>query len=175
MTPQPDRKALASAVASRNYVRSRFAEEHRERIDRLWPPRGLYARPQKPAQPKRPVGRPRKPPPPPVYSDQAIAAFKDMVGTTRLTLRVIMHAVCIVTNVPASEFLAPPKGTKKVTDARQVYYFLAREILKRSYPEIGNRCGRDHTSVLHGYKKIKANLAKYADDISAAKKLLGVE
>ena len=159
-----------------NYGPASFYEDHKR-------PRGLYTQPKNPVgrpmalypQPKRPVGRPRSPPPPPVYSAHTIAAFKDMAGTTGLTRRAIMQAVCIITNVPSSDFLAPPKGTKKVTDARQIYYYLAREILKASYPKIGNHCGRDHTSVLHGYRKIKANLAKYADTIAAAKKLLGVE
>lgn len=40
--------------------------------------------------------------------------------------------------------------------ARQVGFYLARELAKRSFPEIGKKFGdRDHTTVLHGYRKIE--------------------
>ena len=124
----------------------------------------------------RPVTR-RRIPKPVIQANHApaIATLKDLVNTSGISLHAIIRAMCIVNDVAGHEFFGPTRGARKTADARQVYYYLARELLQASYPEIGKRIGRDHTSVLHGYRKIGANLAKYADMISAAKKLLGVE
>lgn len=41
--------------------------------------------------------------------------------------------------------------------ARQVAYYLCRELTQRSLPEIGRSLdGRDHTTILHGIRKIDA-------------------
>ncbi len=46
--------------------------------------------------------------------------------------------------------------TKEIATARQVAMYLARELTKSSLPKIGNEFGgRDHTTVLHAYNKIK--------------------
>ena len=147
-----------------NYGPASFYEDHKR-------PRGFYA------QPKKPVGRPRKliPPPTTPCSAQAIVTLRDLVGTTGLTLHAIIRAVCIATNVASRDFLSPTKGARNITDARQVYYYLGHEVLRYDYSAIGRRCGRDHSTVISGVKKVGANLAKYADTIAAAKKLLGVE
>ena len=122
--------------------------------------------------PRQPKPRPR---PPEANHAAAIATLKDhLVGAGAITLHSIIRAICIVKNVAANEFLSRTR-VKKITDAKQLYHYLARELLQLSYPTIGARCGIHHTTVMHGYRKIKANLAKYADDIVAAKKLLWVE
>jgi len=47
--------------------------------------------------------------------------------------------------------------TKEIATARQVAMFLARELTDSSLPKIGQEFGgRDHTTVLHAYEKIKA-------------------
>ena len=45
---------------------------------------------------------------------------------------------------------------RKATYPRQLAMFLSREILQSSFPEIGeNFGGRDHTTVMYAYNKIK--------------------
>jgi len=47
--------------------------------------------------------------------------------------------------------------TKEIANARQVAMYLARELTDSSLPKIGQGFGgRDHTTVLHAYEKIKA-------------------
>lgn len=51
--------------------------------------------------------------------------------------------------------------TKEIAMARQVAMYLAREITGLSLPKIGEEFGgRDHTTVLHAYEKIKHDLRK---------------
>jgi hypothetical protein len=46
---------------------------------------------------------------------------------------------------------------------RQIVFYLSRQLTKRSLPEIGRRCGgRDHTTILHGVRKIGALIKKDA-------------
>ena len=53
--------------------------------------------------------------------------------------------------------------TKEIAIARQVAMYLAREFTKASFPKIGEGFGgRDHTTVLHAYEKIKGTLKSEA-------------
>ena len=48
---------------------------------------------------------------------------------------------------------------KEVVKPRQVIMYLLREDLHTSYPYIGQKLGgRDHTTVIHAYEKIKNEL-----------------
>lgn len=48
-----------------------------------------------------------------------------------------------------------PRRVATVVHPRQVAMYLAKELTLRSYPDIGRRFGgRDHTTVLHTYRKI---------------------
>lgn len=62
--------------------------------------------------------------------------------------------------------LLSQRRTKNVITARQVLYWLCREVTPYSLPEIG-RCfgGRDHTTILHGIRKID-NLILKGDPIT---------
>lgn len=42
-----------------------------------------------------------------------------------------------------------------VSLARQMFYYLARELKGDSFPTIGKYMGKDHTTILHGYRKMK--------------------
>jgi chromosomal replication initiation ATPase DnaA len=71
--------------------------------------------------------------------------------------RKIEEIVRIVANqFSVSELeLLSQRRTKNVILARQVLYWLCREVTQYSLPEIGRRLmGRDHTTVLHGIRKI---------------------
>ncbi len=43
---------------------------------------------------------------------------------------------------------------KEVVEPRQIAMFLLRDILSMSYPYIGEKLGRDHTTAIHSYEKI---------------------
>ncbi len=49
---------------------------------------------------------------------------------------------------------------KEVVQPRQVAMYLLRDILGLSYPFIGDKMGRDHTTAIHSYEKINTELAK---------------
>lgn len=53
------------------------------------------------------------------------------------------------------------KGRKKeVVEPRQIAMYLLREILDMSYPYIGEKLGRDHTTAIHAVLKINQEIAK---------------
>ena len=96
------------------------------------------------------------------------------IPPARITLSEIMQVVCGLTKVSRNDFEGPFRP-RHIVRARHIYFYMARQLTKNSFPQIARRCGdRDHTTALHGYRKVAANIEKYADAIAAAKKLLGV-
>jgi hypothetical protein len=65
------------------------------------------------------------------------------------------------------------------TRPRHVAMYLAKEDLKASFPQIAKRLGRlDHTTALHGWRKIKAQLEtdeQLQADVKAIRERLGAE
>ena len=115
-------------------------------------------------RPRALLKRPQQPPP---------APFVSITGAPP-TINAIIRAVCIVRNITEIEFNTGQHRNR--VQARRLCYYLARVITRYSYAEIGRRSGgRDHTAVLLGYRTIKANFDKYAADIAAIKKLLGID
>ena len=52
--------------------------------------------------------------------------------------------------------LLSPRRTRQVARPRQVGMYLCKQLTTRSYPDIGRRFGgRDHTTVLHGVRRIE--------------------
>ena len=48
---------------------------------------------------------------------------------------------------------------KEIVKARQMIMFVLREDFNESYPSIGSKLGgKDHTTVIHSYEKIKHEL-----------------
>lgn len=52
------------------------------------------------------------------------------------------------------------KRNKEIVTPRQVAMFLTREMAQMSYPDIGRAFGRDYTTVIHSYEKIKSETKK---------------
>jgi chromosomal replication initiator protein len=51
------------------------------------------------------------------------------------------------------------KKNKNLVEARQIIMFIAREMTNLSFPDIGERIGgRDHSTVIYSYNKIKMRL-----------------
>ncbi len=53
-----------------------------------------------------------------------------------------------------AEFLAD-RRTGPIVRARHISMYLAKKLTLRSLPEIGRRFGRDHTTILHGIRKVE--------------------
>ena len=59
----------------------------------------------------------------------------------------------------ASDILGK-KRNKEIVLPRQIAMYLAREMGSMSYPDIGRAFGRDYTTVIHSYEKIKTEVKR---------------
>lgn len=71
----------------------------------------------------------------------------------------IIKAVADFYNVP-TEDLSLRNRKKEVVEPRQVAMYLLRDILEMSYPYIGKKMGRDHTTAIHAIEKISHEINK---------------
>lgn len=96
-----------------------------------------------------------------------------------IAITIILKAVSQYFGVPREE-ICSQRRQKPIVRPRQIAMYLCREHTMRSFPEIGRRIGnRDHTTVLHAWRKIKM-LVEDGDpdlivDIKAIKRELGVK
>lgn len=65
--------------------------------------------------------------------------------------------------------LTSPRRFRNLTDARKVFYYLAREMTSKSLPQIARVCGRDHSTVLHGYQMARSQMAKYRKQVESVR------
>ncbi|MCC7358523.1 MAG: chromosomal replication initiator protein DnaA [Anaerolineales bacterium] len=91
----------------------------------------------------------------PLTMDLAASALADLLPRTRtLTPQQIVDTVADFYNL-TSEALLGPDRTKEVALARQVAMYLIREETDASLPAVGDLLGgRDHTTIMYGYKKV---------------------
>jgi chromosomal replication initiator protein len=92
-----------------------------------------------------------------ITEDMAHAVLRDMLdrGEPAITVERIQEVVSAHFKVPL-HLLTSSKRSKEVAMARQVAMYLSRELTRNSLPDIGKQFGgKDHTTVLHGYKQIK--------------------
>lgn len=72
--------------------------------------------------------------------------------------------------------LLGPRRVRTLARPRQVAMYLCKELTKRSFPEIGRSFGgRDHTTVMHGIKRIEELMQKdsqLADDVELLRRAL---
>lgn len=118
--------------------------------------RGRFVFAAPPAPKPEPVPEPEPepepaPPPPPL---------------PRHTFRRIARIVCEHYCVPW-EALCNPRRFQHLIEPRHVYFYLCREVGKQSFPRIGRFIGRDHSSVLHGHRKI-AERIESDEELAAA-------
>lgn len=86
--------------------------------------------------------------------------LKEMLreSVKNITVDTIQKKVAGFFNLSVSEFKAKRRN-KNIVLARQIAMFLARELTNLSLPEIGqNFGGKDHTTVLYAYNKIKSKV-----------------
>ena len=72
---------------------------------------------------------------------------------------VILKTVAEFYNV-SLEAMTGPNRRKEIVEPRQVAMYLLREISDLSYPYIGEKLGRDHTTAIHAYEKINEEINK---------------
>ena len=72
---------------------------------------------------------------------------------------VILKTVAEFYNV-SLEVIVSPNRRKEIVEPRQVAMYLLREISDLSYPYIGEKLGRDHTTAIHAYEKINEEINK---------------
>ena len=83
-------------------------------------------------------------------------ALKDLLASHARQVSVdnIQRVVAEYYNIKIADLLSP-RRSRSVTRPRQVAMALAKELTSHSYPEIGDGFGgRDHTTVMHGCKKV---------------------
>jgi chromosomal replication initiator protein len=91
----------------------------------------------------------------PLSLDLAASALADLLPRQRtLTPPYIIETVAGFYNILGEALLGPDR-TKEVAMARQVAMYLIREETDASLPAVGEALGgRDHTTIMYGYKKI---------------------
>lgn len=73
-----------------------------------------------------------------------------------ITVEAIIRAVCHEFEVRRLDLISS-RRTARIVLPRQIAMHLAKVLTLRSLPEIGRRMGgRDHTTILHGVRKIEA-------------------
>ncbi|MBT9385836.1 chromosomal replication initiator protein DnaA [Pseudooceanicola sp. CBS1P-1] len=93
----------------------------------------------------------------------------------KLTIEEIQRQVAEHYNIRLSDMIGP-KRLRSFARPRQVAMYLCKKLTRRSLPEIGRRFGgRDHTTVMHGVKKIeelRQQDAQIADDLEMLRRAL---
>ena len=92
----------------------------------------------------------------PLTAEVAARALEDlMIRRAPPDPEAILRAVASYYSLDRDELVGPRRSVR-VVEPRQVAMYLIREETEASYPAIGALIGgRDHTTVLHGYEKIR--------------------
>ncbi len=93
----------------------------------------------------------------------------------KVSLAEIQRKVADHYNIRLSELIGP-RRTRAIARPRQVAMYLAKTLTQRSLPEIGRDFGgRDHTTILHGVRRIEelqAIDATIAEDVEQLRRIL---
>lgn len=143
-----------------NSLAAHFHRSHLERRARLFPPRPMVT-----PRPLAPVAQPSPPPPPKIepVGEPVIVVTKalkagggeDIVQGTRPRVSFIICMVAEHFGMSKTDLISA-RRTRDVVRPRQIVSYLAKTMTLRSLPEIGRLLGnRDHTTILHGVRKIE--------------------
>ncbi len=93
----------------------------------------------------------------------------------KITVEEIQRKVSDHYNIRLSDLIGP-KRVRTFARPRQVAMYLSKQLTTRSLPEIGRRFGgRDHTTVMHGVRKIEELMqhdSQIADDLEMLRRAL---
>jgi len=91
-----------------------------------------------------------------------------------LSIEDITKVVCSQLSVKLPE-IKSNKKSKNIVEARQIAMFLAREMTNSSFPDIGEKIGgRDHSTVIYSFNKIKKKLQSDKQLIEMVEKIRNI-
>ncbi len=95
--------------------------------------------------------------------DLAREALKEIMYSKEndqtISIKLIQQLTAGYFNISLADLIGK-KRTKTYSYPRHIAMFICRELTQESLPQIGEQFGgKDHTTVLHGYKKIKRDIA----------------
>ncbi|MEN8935653.1 MAG: chromosomal replication initiator protein DnaA, partial [Planktotalea arctica] len=112
-----------------------------------------------------------------ITMDLTVDCLSDVLRASerKITVEEIQRRVSEHYNIRLSELIGP-KRVRNFARPRQVAMYLCKQLTSRSLPEIGRRFGgRDHTTVMHGVKRIeelKVQDGQIAEDIEMLRRAL---
>ena len=80
-------------------------------------------------------------------------------GSRKISDTQIIKAVAEFFNISIEDVMSHNRR-KEVVEPRQIAMYLLRDILEFSYPYIGKKMGKDHTTAIHSYEKINQEINK---------------
>jgi chromosomal replication initiator protein len=90
-----------------------------------------------------------------ITEEFAAQVLKDILPTNRpVDIETIQREVARFYKVAVEE-LRQDRRTKQLAHARQVAMYLSRKLTKSSYPEIGTRFSKDHSTVISAVRKVE--------------------
>lgn len=96
----------------------------------------------------------------PITMEMAEIALNDIImqKASVISIEYIQEMVCKYFNISMKD-LKSSQRSSNVTYPRQIGMYLCRILTNESFPKIGESFGkRDHTTVMHGYKKIEQEI-----------------
>jgi chromosomal replication initiator protein len=98
--------------------------------------------------------------------ENAKKVLKNVINAPRshlVSTKEVINAVIQFYNLDVRDLLGQSRK-KEIAFPRQILMYLLREEARASYPAIGNELGgRDHTTVIHAYKKINEEVNNNED------------
>jgi chromosomal replication initiator protein len=80
-------------------------------------------------------------------------------GTRKINDVQIIKAVAEFFNISTEDIMSHNRR-KQIVEPRQITMYLLRDISELSYPYIGEKMGKDHTTAIHSYEKISQEINK---------------
>ena len=96
-----------------------------------------------------------------ITMELAQEALSDLIRSAdrKVTIDEIMKRTCEHYNIRQSDMIGPSRA-RNVARPRQMAMYLCKKLTTRSLPEIGRKFGkRDHTTILHGVRRIEELMA----------------
>ena len=108
--------------------------------------------------------------------DLAKEVLRDLISSPKKLVTVDFIQRCVSEEYGVSMHdLKMKRRTKNIVLPRQVAMYLSRELTELSFPEIGDHFGgKDHTTVLHSFNKIKVEMAKDEQLKDAVQKIINI-
>jgi chromosomal replication initiator protein len=88
----------------------------------------------------------------------------------KIEITAIISAICAAWRIRPDEIVSE-RRSQKIAFARQVAFYLCRELTEESFPVIARYFNRDHSTAIHGYQIIARRAAAEAPFMSLLNKL----